>query len=438
MTPAIILDFWTVLSLAVSFLGIVISIYLFIKKSNSKTPYILLGLFTTILSYQIFESALFWSKLINILPYFYNISASLDLLTSPILYLFYKTLFDFRDLRKSSLFHFLPFAIVATSLVPYYLLDTESKRIFLSGQTGYKYYFTSLPILISIQMLTYLVVTFRTIKSQNNIGSVKALSSIHLALFALIFVSNTIYYYITFFTTLSNPFIDYNATILLSIVVLLSGWFGIISPAVLNGSSIKDALISKQTYTMSYDFKYDFLKTHNVNSKTIKPFSNNYNANHNIAINMENEMRSNFPSNVVETVIKTENIKYKNSGLTTSAANELKDLLDNFMINTKTYRENTIGLDSLSAKLNTTRHNLSQVINEKYKLNFFDYINMLRINEAKELLENKKNRKMQIIEVAYSVGYNNKVTFNNAFKKFTGLTPSQYRLQKLKDEITIL
>ena len=52
---------------------------------------------------------------------------------------------------------------------------------------------------------------------------------------------------------------------------------------------------------------------------------------------------------------------------------------------------------------------------------------MYRIQEAKQLLLEDKARRLNIINVAYEVGYNNKVTFNKAFKKDTQLTPSQYQ-----------
>lgn len=430
--PELRLDAWTICFFVVSLLGLIISCFLFLKRVSNRWPYFLLATYTMILSYQIFESALFWSNLIYKWTCFYNISASADLLASPILYLFYKTLFDFRELKKSSLLHFLPFLIITVLNIPYYSLDIESKRLFLSQEEGiYKHFFTTLPILISIQMLVYLIISFRTIKSQNSIGSVKILSGIHLSLYALVFISNAIYYYISFFTSLSNPFIDFNVTILLSFVVLLSGWFGVISPEVFNGSSIKDALISRQTYTMSYDFKYNFLETYRQNSKSIKPIQNRFDSNIIVRTSFGNDANPKGNLRTNEIAVKVEHTKYKNSGLTISAADELKILLDNLMSDTKAYRENNIALESLATKLNTTRHNLSQVINEKYKLNFFDYINMLRINEAKELLCDKKNQKMQIIDIAYSVGYNNKVTFNNAFKKFTGLTPSQYKTQNI-------
>lgn len=64
-------------------------------------------------------------------------------------------------------------------------------------------------------------------------------------------------------------------------------------------------------------------------------------------------------------------------------------------------------------------------------MNFFEYINSLRITEAMELLKDKGKSRLTIIEVAYQVGFNNKVSFNAAFKKQTGVTPTEYRKQHL-------
>jgi len=70
-----------------------------------------------------------------------------------------------------------------------------------------------------------------------------------------------------------------------------------------------------------------------------------------------------------------------------------------------------------------TRHKASQIINEHFKKSFHEFVNLYRINEAKELLENEKG--LNIIDIAYEVDYNNKVTFNKAFKKKKDLTQSQ-------------
>jgi YesN/AraC family two-component response regulator len=59
-------------------------------------------------------------------------------------------------------------------------------------------------------------------------------------------------------------------------------------------------------------------------------------------------------------------------------------------------------------------------------MNFFELINKFRIEDAINLLEKDKNGNLHIIDIAYEVGYNNKVTFNKAFKKTTSLTPTQF------------
>jgi len=116
--------------------------------------------------------------------------------------------------------------------------------------------------------------------------------------------------------------------------------------------------------------------------------------------------------------------KYTKSGLTANYSLELKSHLVQLLEVEKLYLQNDIKLDELADRLGTTRHNASQVINEHFGLNFFELINKYRIQDAVEILEQNQNR--NIIDVAYEVGFNNKVTFNKSFKKFLSQTPSQY------------
>ncbi len=118
--------------------------------------------------------------------------------------------------------------------------------------------------------------------------------------------------------------------------------------------------------------------------------------------------------------------KYKNSSLTESLSNELKHNLLKLFTEEKIFKESTMSLELLSAKLNTSRHNTSQIINEHFNMSFFELINYYRIKEVQKILENNSNFKLKIIDVAYEVGFNNKVTFNKAFKKETLQTPSQF------------
>ena len=70
------------------------------------------------------------------------------------------------------------------------------------------------------------------------------------------------------------------------------------------------------------------------------------------------------------------------------------------------------------------------------KQNFYDFINNYRINFAKNLLNNPADDKMTVLEILYEAGFNSKSAFNVAFKKETGVTPSQFRRSN-EPEITL-
>jgi AraC-like DNA-binding protein len=118
--------------------------------------------------------------------------------------------------------------------------------------------------------------------------------------------------------------------------------------------------------------------------------------------------------------------KYKSSALTPSYSLELKEELLSLLDEDKIYRESGISLGLLTEKLGTSRHNTSQVINEHFNLNFYELINKYRIEEAVYLIKNEMNGNLNIINIAYKVGFNNKVTFNKSFKKALLVTPTQF------------
>jgi len=70
---------------------------------------------------------------------------------------------------------------------------------------------------------------------------------------------------------------------------------------------------------------------------------------------------------------------------------------------------------------------LSILINHHLNKHFFDFINEYRIEKAMELLTNPERKEYTVLEILYEVGFNSKSSFNTAFKKHTGLTPTEYR-----------
>lgn len=105
-----------------------------------------------------------------------------------------------------------------------------------------------------------------------------------------------------------------------------------------------------------------------------------------------------------------------------------------FMEEEKPHLDPTLRLPDLAAKLGLTAHQLSQVVNEGFGVNFSEFINGLRIEEAKRLLADPRCREYKLLTVAYEAGFRSKATFNQAFKKITGTTPSRFRERNGKRE----
>ena len=121
--------------------------------------------------------------------------------------------------------------------------------------------------------------------------------------------------------------------------------------------------------------------------------------------------------------------RYDRSALNSSASEDIRKKLNELMEKEKIYLKSSIKLQDIADLLGVQPHYISQVINEQEQKHFSDYVNSYRIEEAKKILIEKSYYK--IIHVAYDTGFNNKASFNNAFKKLTGLSPSQYREQHL-------
>jgi len=93
----------------------------------------------------------------------------------------------------------------------------------------------------------------------------------------------------------------------------------------------------------------------------------------------------------------------------------------------KLYQEPELTLQLLSDKLRVPAYQVSQAINDGLKKNFYDVVNGYRVEEAKRLLIDSKNKNYTILSVGFEAGFNSKTTFNTVFKKFTGLTPTEFR-----------
>lgn len=100
--------------------------------------------------------------------------------------------------------------------------------------------------------------------------------------------------------------------------------------------------------------------------------------------------------------------------------------VEEFMNAHKPYLDAELSLISLSQKIKISREELSETINQGFNARFNDFINQYRIDETKRLITDGKHKNLSLLGLAYEAGFNSKATFNRAFKKAEGKSPSEY------------
>lgn len=91
------------------------------------------------------------------------------------------------------------------------------------------------------------------------------------------------------------------------------------------------------------------------------------------------------------------------------------------------YLNPNLNLNLLAHEARMNSHQLSKLINEHAKKNFNDFLNCYRIKKSQELLIDENKSHLTISSLAMECGFNSLSSFNSAFKKVTGITPSAYR-----------
>lgn len=122
--------------------------------------------------------------------------------------------------------------------------------------------------------------------------------------------------------------------------------------------------------------------------------------------------------------------KYQKSTLSDSASEAVLTKIKQHVAIHKVYLDSELKLQHLADQLSLSTHHISQVLNQHEGKSFSDFINEYRLKEAQSILADPNKKELKLIEVAYDTGFNNKTSFNNAFKKIIGMSPSQYRSEQ--------
>jgi AraC-like DNA-binding protein len=123
------------------------------------------------------------------------------------------------------------------------------------------------------------------------------------------------------------------------------------------------------------------------------------------------------------------------SAVPTDEADEpLVAQLQQMMSEQRAYRTEDLTVAGLAARLNVPEYRLRRSINRRLgHRNFNAYVNGFRLADARAALADPAKRDLPILTIALDAGFQSIGPFNRAFKAATGLTPSDFRREKLAD-----
>ncbi|RRC99132.1 helix-turn-helix domain-containing protein [Prevotella sp. OH937_COT-195] len=109
-----------------------------------------------------------------------------------------------------------------------------------------------------------------------------------------------------------------------------------------------------------------------------------------------------------------------------------KNIFD--IIHTKRkYRDKEYSAKKLAMDLGTNTRYISAVVNVRFGMNYTSFVNKYRIEEAMVILADLKYRKTNMEVISSMVGFSNRQSFYASFYKITGITPREYKMEKIKN-----
>lgn len=111
---------------------------------------------------------------------------------------------------------------------------------------------------------------------------------------------------------------------------------------------------------------------------------------------------------------------------------ELTDKILNVILKQKKYKDKDYSAKQLAVDLGTNTRYISAVVNVKFHMNYTSFVNKYRIDCAKNLLVNKRYKKLNMQNISDMVGFSNRQSFYASFYKLNNMTPREYRLSHLQ------
>jgi len=387
------IDIFSIIFILGALQGIFLSIVLFTRYRKSKANFFLAWL---ILSYSVFIIEQLLSGIGQIYrnyPHLLMILMGLPFLFGPLHLIYIGVLTDSRiKFARPHWLHFIPFIIFKIYYLQVFFISKEelNKIIIQVEQNNSPLHLVISGVAVAVQGLIYVIValfvfreylqkiklTFSTIE-KINLAWLRYFTILALIVWTIVFIEE-----MCRIVSMDTGAISFLVPILTSVFVYATGYIGMFKTEIFQQYDIYDNIHAVQNLTVAL-----------------------------------NQSGANSDSTV----------KYQKSGLSPEKANDYLDQLKRLMEEDEIYTNPDITLKDLSERLDTSTHNISEVINTRLNQNFFDFINSYRIERVKKDLLDKSKEHYTLFAIAVDAGFNSKSGFNAIFKRYTGQTPSEYR-----------
>jgi AraC-like DNA-binding protein len=356
--------------------GVLLSAFLFTKGENRAANRIL-AVATLALSIELASVVYYANGWYKRFPHLMGFSYPFPLLYGPLFFLYAELVCKkIERVRLIDLLHFTPIPVFFSLTAPVFFYSPDEKITFVDNMIRgiHDPMYSVFEVVVPIQGIVYTILTIKTVADYN--GSLKENFS-NLDLINLNWLK----------------YLTLGMIIIWSIVAFLS-----VARIVMPHLSGINALLNVPLAILIYSIGYMGLKQPEI-----------------------------FLASLSLSSAVPESGKYRRSGLNQHSAEDIKRRLLELMILEKPYLSHGLTLQSLAGRLNTSSHNLSEVINTRLGQTYYDFINQYRVEEFKRRVGDPANAYYNLLSIALDSGFPSKGTFNSTFKKFTHMTPSEYR-----------
>lgn len=363
------------------FLAFFLAFLLITKRNKSTADFILAGWLVSI-ALNLAGHYMLLTNQYTLYPSFIFFGFSLPLVYGPFLYLYIKRQTSPESFSWKYLLHFVPLVVCNLLFLSFYLAPFE-QRVEIFRHQGKEYETEMLVKLYSIYIsgIVYVILSFWTLYRfrKNMVQQFSNTEKINFDWLLYLIIWITVIWGLVLFTEQVN--IIYGAV---TVFIVWLGYFG-----------IKQVQVFNQPMSVfgSSPEKMDFV--------------------------FESEAE---PIAFVEK-------KYQKSTLTEESIDDIHSRLMFLLNEEKPFVNPNITLNELAAMLDVHPNYLSQVINSKEGKNFYELINEKRIEEFLNRISLPESRQFTLLSIAFECGFNSKTSFNRNFKKYTGVTPSEYQKQ---------